>query len=310
MHGEIRAVIDVGTNSVKFLVATVDGKVVRPLDEGSEQTRLGQGFYETHLLQPAAIRQTSIAVAQFAEKLREWNPAKIRVIATSAARDATNGHELIQAIRDRSGLQAEVITGEQEAEWAFQGVVSDPALADHPVLVIDIGGGSTEFTAGRSGHRDFGHSFKLGTVRLLEHLPVDDPPGPGQLEAHVRHVTGVLDAEVKPALAPALQKLGSVHFVGTGGTTTILARIHLCLRSFNRELIDGAVLSQAQVSDTLNRLWSLPIESRRAIIGLPSNRADVILPGVAIVHQVMQSLDLPSIRISTRGLRFAALMDS
>lgn len=310
MPGEVRAVIDVGTNSVKFLVATVAGKVVRPLDEGSEQTRLGQGFYETHRLQPAAIQQTALAVAQFAERLREWRPASVRVIATSAARDAANGGELIEAIRNRSGLAVSVISGEQEADWSFQGVVSDATLANRPVLVIDVGGGSTEFTAGTSGHRHFGQSFKLGTVRLLERLPLSDPPSADQLQAHATHAAQLLETEVKPALAPALRELGALQFVGTGGTTTILARIQLCLRSFNRDLIDGATLTLEQITEQRRYLWSLPLESRQTIIGLPSNRADVILPGVTIIEQVMRAFALPTLRISTRGLRFAALMDA
>lgn len=310
MAGQVRAVIDVGTNSVKYLVATVEGRVVRPLDEGSEQTRLGQGFYETHQLQPAAIQQTAAAVASFAERLDQWRPASIRVVATSAARDAINGGELLQAIRERSQLEVEVISGEQEADWAFQGVVSDASLANRSVLVIDIGGGSTEFTAGSSGHCVFAGSFKLGTVRLLERVPVSDPPTAHELAACADHAARLLETEAKPALAPALAELGEVQFVGTGGTTTILARIHLCLRSFNRELIDGATLTHPQVEALVERLWSQPIEQRRSIIGLPSNRADVILPGVAIIHQVMRVLALPTLRISTRGLRFAALMDA
>ena len=119
-----RAVIDVGTNSVKLLVAQVAGRRVDPLIEQSEQTRLGSGFYETHRLQPAAIAQTARAVAGFARTAAEWSAVSTRVIATSAARDALNQGELLEAIRTTSGLAVEVISGEQEADWAFRGVAT------------------------------------------------------------------------------------------------------------------------------------------------------------------------------------------
>ena len=124
-----RAVIDVGTNSVKLLVADVDGQEIRPVSEQSQQTRLGHAFYETHRLQPEAISATATAVAGFAAAAREAQAASIRVIATSAAREALNRDELTSAIEQASGLTVEVISGEQEADLGFQGVTTDPQLA-------------------------------------------------------------------------------------------------------------------------------------------------------------------------------------
>src|SRR5690242_8407946 len=121
-----RAVIDVGTNSVKLLVADVSGREVQPLWEESKQTRLGRGFYETHRLQQEAIDATGKAVAQFSETARKFQANSVRVIATSAARDAVNGDELTSAIEKVSGLKMEIISGDQEAEWVFQGVTTDP----------------------------------------------------------------------------------------------------------------------------------------------------------------------------------------
>jgi exopolyphosphatase/guanosine-5'-triphosphate,3'-diphosphate pyrophosphatase len=310
MAPQIRAVIDVGTNSVKLLVASVDGSIVRPLEESSEQTRLGHGFYETHSIQPAAIRQTAETVARFATKARAWNPASIRVIGTSAARDAINRNELVAAIEEQASLPVSVISGEQEADWAFRGVATDPALATHDLLVIDIGGGSTEFTAGHRGTRVFGNSFKLGTVRYLERSKISEPPTHDEMLACAKETRDLLQAWVKPVLQPVLDRLGpDLRFIGSGGTNTIVARIHLRLRAFNRELIDGATLSREEVRQLKLRLWRTPLEERRHIIGLPSNRADVILPGVVFVDEVMDVFRLNEMRISTRGLRFAALMD-
>ena len=165
-----RAVIDVGTNSVKVLVADVVGTDVRPLLEQSEQTRLGRGFYQTRHLQPQAIEQTACAVANFGLLATQWGAGPARVIATSAARDALNQRDLIDAIRNRSGLPVEVVSGEQEAQWAYHGVASDPQLAGSPLMILDVGGGSTEFILGEGPALQFCQSFSLGTVRLLEEL--------------------------------------------------------------------------------------------------------------------------------------------
>src|SRR5438093_9622987 len=148
-----RAVIDIGTNSVKLLVAEVSGRRVHPLLERSEQTRLGRGFYATHRLQPAAIADTARAVAGFAAQAREWGAVPTRVIATSAARDAINQSELLAALQSASNLEDDVISGEQEADWAFRGVNSDPAFAGQPLILVDVGGRSTACIPAERNHR-------------------------------------------------------------------------------------------------------------------------------------------------------------
>ena len=310
MAGEIRAVIDVGTNSVKLLVADVEGRTVRPLHESSRQTRLGQGFYETRLLQAGAIDQTAKAVGEFAHEARRWQPAVIKVIGTSAVRDAINQKQLAAALEAAAGVRVQVITGEQEADWAYQGVTSDPLLEAQNLLVMDGGGGSTEFILGHEGKRLFAESFPIGSVRLLEKMAVSDPPRDSELGACEKEVRAVLESGLKPRLEPPLRTLpGKVQLVGTGGTSTILARVKLKMRSFNRELIEGTFLSRDEVHHEIMRLWRMPLEQRKHIIGLPPNRADVILTGTVIFHQVMEVFGLESLRVSTRGLRFAALMD-
>ena len=310
MSAEIRAVIDVGTNSVKLLVADVDGSVVRPLHEGSHQTRLGQGFYETHVLQPGAIDLTAKAVADFVAEAQAWNPATLKVVATSAARDALNKQQLLSAIESASGLPVMIISGEQEADWAYKGVTSDPQLAAANLLVMDVGGGSSEFILGAGGKRIFAESFPIGSVRLLERAQMSDPPSAQEREECEHAVREVLVHQILPRLQPKLREVsGPVQLIGTGGTSTILARVELKLRSFSREMIEGTFLSRAQVKTAMMRLWSMPLVQRKQIIGLPPNRADVILPGVVIFDQVMEVFELETLRVSTRGLRFAALMD-
>jgi len=309
MPGEVRAVIDVGTNSVKLLVADVEGQIVRPLHEGSHQTRLGQGFYETCILQPAAIDQTAKAVAEFVQEAQAWNPASLKVFATSAARDAINHNRLTETIREVSGLPVTIITGEQEADWAYKGVTTDPQLAAQNLLVMDVGGGSTEFILGHRGARRFTESYPIGSVRLLERITISNPPLLAERQRCEDEIRAVIEHSLKPHLQPMLQAAdGPILFVATGGTSTILARVQLQLRSFSRELIEGTLLSREQIKTESMRLWSTPLEERKRIIGLPQNRADVILPGVLVFDQVMEALQLDSLRVSTRGLRFAAVL--
>ena len=305
-----RAVIDVGTNSIKLLVADVRGRDVSPVHEESRQTRLGKGFYETNHLQPEAIARTAEAVWEFAEIARERNAASIRVIATSAARDAVNPADLTLSIERASGLKTEIISGAREAEWAFQGVAADAELANAPLLLLDVGGGSTEFILGHGVKKSFAHSFPLGTVRLLEQFPHSDPPTRGEFTKCRDWLENFLHHEVRPQLAPALKnETGEIQLVGTGGTTSILARIEKILDRFDREKIERTVLSFEQVVAQRKNLWKLPLAERKEIIGLPKLRADVILTGVIIYEAVMEEFGFKELRVSTRGLRFAAVMD-
>ena len=307
-----RAVIDVGTNSIKLLVADVTRHEVQPVWEGSIQTRLGQGFYDTHRLQPGPIAQTAEAVAIYAETALRHEATSVRVIATSAARDAVNAEDLLNAIAAASGLPVEIISGEKEAEWAFQGVTSDPNYARQPLLLLDVGGGSTEFILGQGGQKHFAQSFPLGTVRLLEKVPHSDPPSARELAACRAWLKNFLQETVRPELEPALKretKAGQIEIVGTGGTTSILARMEAKLESFDREQIENTRLSRERVRWQVNHLWSLPLAQRQQITGLPKKRADVILTGVVIYEAVMEEFGFAELRVSTRGLRYAALMD-
>ncbi|HWF19378.1 MAG TPA: Ppx/GppA phosphatase family protein [Verrucomicrobiae bacterium] len=309
-----RAVIDVGTNSIKLLVADVLDGTVEPVWEQSEQTRLGTGFFASNRLQPESIRQTARAVASFAAKARELNAASLRVIATSAARDAINPGDLTSAIERESGLKVEIISGEQEAGWVYQGVTTNPELSRGPLLLLDVGGGSTEFILGEGGQKKFARSFQLGTVRLMEKLPHSDPPTMQELTATREFVKTFLEREVcselKAALGGMANSGATMQLVGTGGTAAILARMEGRLETYDRKLIEGMRISRARISAQVERLWSVPLASRRTIIGLPKSRADIILTGVVIYEAVMEIFGFSELRISSRGLRFAAVQSN
>ena len=310
MTPERRAVIDVGTNSVKLLVAEMTNAGLHPVLETSLQTRLGRGFYEDHRLRPEAIAQTAEAVARFAETARQHEVNQIRVLATSAARDAVNRAELVSAIRRECGIEPEIISGDQEAEWAFGGVMSDPRFAGKHVMILDVGGGSTEFVLGEGRHPSFRQSFPMGSVRLLEMLRPVDPPTLDDIARCRDWLAKFFEHEIAPAIHVSLDGAPrhEVLLVGTGGTSTFLVRMQLRMEDYAREQIEAAVLTRTQVQDWMVHLWSLPLARRQQLPGLPANRADVILMGVAIFEAVMTQFLFPKLLVSTRGLRFGALL--
>jgi len=306
----LRAVIDVGTNSVKVLLAEVESGVVMPLWETSEQTRLGRGFYETHRLQAEPLAATAAVVARFAGEARARGAIHVRVVATSAARDAVNRDELLDAIRVASGLPTEVISGDQEAEWGFRGVMTDPTHANRPILLMDVGGGSTEFILGQRGQVTYRRSFKLGSVRLHEQFPPSDPPVAPELAALRGWLEDFLRREVAPGLTAAIAGGDAPErIVGVGGTTAILALMEARAERFDRGLVDQARFGRERLSALLEELWMEPLPLRRQRVGLPPERADVIVFGTAIYEAALRVLGIQELGVSTRGLRYAALLD-
>ena len=307
-----RAVIDVGTNSIKLLIGEVAEGVVHPIDERSDQTRLGAGFYENRELQPVPIARTASAVARFVAMAHDAGAESIRLIATSAARDARNADALIEAIQRAAGLRVEIISGEQEAEWVFRGVTSDPALHGCQLLILDVGGGSTEFIVGDHGRHSFRQSFPIGSVRLLEQFRPGDPPSLAEVAGCRQWLRDFFHREIGPPLEKILgnDARQNVTLVGTGGTTSILARMEKKLERFERARIEGTRLTRQQILDYMVHLWSLSLANRKKIPGLPANRADVIIMGVAIYEALMHHFNLPELYVSTRGLRYGALLDT
>ncbi|MGA2747473.1 MAG: Ppx/GppA family phosphatase [Verrucomicrobiota bacterium] len=304
-----RAVIDIGTNSVKLLVADVGGASLVPVTEVSQQTRLGAGLYATRRLQRPAIALTAQACAEFFTTARHLSASSVRIVATSAARDALNVAELADAIRLSCGCDIEVLSGDKEADWVFRGVTSDPKLARCPVLILDAGGGSTELIVGENAVPQFRSSYSLGTVRLLEQLHPSDPPGLRSLLACRLWLRDFLKAQVVPLLKPALSACRPPpQLVGTGGTASILARIEGGMADFDRDKIESIVPTLESIRRHLESQWQMTLAERQKIIGLPPKRGDVILTGMAIYEAIMEQFGFTQLTVSTRGLRYWALL--
>lgn len=304
-----RAVLDVGSNSLKLLVADIHHGSVFPVAELSEQTRLGQGLFEHGRLLPEAIQRTTLAADRLIHLARSHQPSSIRVVATAAVREAPNRADLIDAFHSTLQLPVEILSGDQEADLGYRGVCSDPELNGHRLLVSDLGGGSTELTLGQSGRRLFSQSFPLGTVRTSTRWPPEDPPSFSTLATLRQELTAFITRDIQPALQPWLDQNPPTFYVAVGGTATILARLAASLPTFDRHAIEAVRLDLPTLSSWTHRLWSLPLAHRRQLPGLPPERADIMLAGAVIQETLVRSLGLTTWRPSTRGLRYAALLD-
>ena len=308
------AAIDVGTNSVKLLVVEA-GPHLQPILETGIQTRLGEGFYPARRLQPQAIARTVEAVRQLVERARSLGATRFRLFATSAAREAANRQELRESLENATGLPLEIISGLQEAEWAYLGVRSHPGMARGMVTVVEVGGGSTQLVWGRDLQILLSLSLPWGAVRLWELSKLSDPPGPTQLGDLRRNLRQEIETHLVPAFRQVLSSAAvspdegrQPEAVAVGGTALTLARIHLRAESWDREALEHLRLTREELKALVDRLAALPLAERRQLPGLPPERADIILTGGLIYEQITETLGLDAWRFSTRGLRYGALL--
>lgn len=302
-------VIDVGTNGVKILIADVTPLEVLPVYESSTQTRLGAGLYEKNTLRDDSILATSMAVADHHQRAIAHEASRVICVATSAMRDASNGYSLVQSIRGSCGLELVVLSGNREAELAFKGVQTDARLRDRDLLVVDVGGGSTELIFGSSSGIRLQRSFQLGAVRLAEDFKLSDPPSRHEFKSCTARIDGFLNEHVAPVFSPVIRERArfgpSPMIVGASGTSTVIARMHLQTQSFDRTLIERVTLSSGEVSDLCHLIWDCSLTDRKNLPGLPHNRADIIPFGVLIFSRLMALFESNQLCVSMRGLRFA-----
>ena len=296
------AAIDVGTNSVVLLVAErqTDRRFSAVL-ERMDITRLGQGVDRTNTLAAEAMENTLKVLERYAAEARELGAKQIVVSATSAARDASNGHLFIAAAKERAGLDIEIIPGDEEARLSWAAVYADFG-GRSPLVVLDIGGGSTEFIFGSAtGEISFRHSFDVGAVRLTERHIHTDPPTTAELDT--------IDAELEKSLVPVKRAAPGTVLVSVGGTATTLAAVVHHVTPYDSALIHGSKLTLAQVEASLTRLASLPTHLRKTVPGLDAKRADVIVSGVLVLRAAMRAVGVEELTVSDHGLRWGLLAD-
>ena len=291
--------IDCGTNSIRLLIADIDDAgrlhdVVRRM----EVVRLGEGVDRTGRLSEAALERTRVALADYTAQIREHGVEAIRMVATSASRDAENAADFKAMVGSVLGQDPEVITGDEEARLSFTGAVATlPAHAGQRLL-IDIGGGSTEFVRGTGSEVAAAISVDVGCVRMTERHLRSDPPQQAEIEAAVADITAIADG----ALAVADAGREATELVAVAGTATTIAAISLGLKAYDPEAIDGSRLTYAQVAQVAEDLAVADHAERLAIPVMHPGRADVIVGGALVLRTIMERSGLDAVLISEHDI--------
>jgi len=294
------ATLDVGTNTVLMLVVDHDSGEIRTLADLAQITRLGRGVDANGSLDRDAVSRTLDTIAEFATTARALGAERIVGAATAAVRDADNGAAFIAEVKRRAAIDLDVISGETEAQLSWlavnKGLKLDPA---DKVLVVDIGGGSTELIRAEPGRKLDVSSLQIGSVRLTERVVHHDPPLAREA------------AELRLAVDDALRAQGwdfqPDTMVGIAGTVTTVCALALRMEKYDPAVVHGYRLSLDQVLETLARLCAVPLEERKKLPGIEPARADVILAGAAILERVMGHFGLDHVIVSDQGVRWGLL---
>jgi exopolyphosphatase / guanosine-5'-triphosphate,3'-diphosphate pyrophosphatase len=296
------AVIDVGTNSVKFHIGERrDDGTWRTVADRAEITRLGEELGKSGEINQEAMARTVSAIAAMVDEARRNAVAGMAAVGTMGLRTARNSEQFIDTVWQRCGVRIEVIPGEEEARLAYLAVKSGLGLAEGSLAVFDTGGGSTQFTFGRGPVVNERFSLNVGAVRYTEQYRLAGAVSPQELRA-------ALDA-----IAADLGRLGTERspdaLVGMGGAVTNIAAVKHALANYDPDIVQGTVIDRTEIERQIKLYCSRSQEDRRKIIGLQPKRADVILAGACIVKTVMDKLSKDALSVSDRGLRHGLLID-
>ncbi len=285
--------IDIGTNSFLCLVAEVEsGKTIKTISDNVQIVRLGEGVHKNREFLPQALSRAQKCLKDFRKILDQNNVKVLQAVATSAARDVKNGQELFK-IGEELDIPIKTISGPEEARLTYQGVLTNPKF-DETIVVIDVGGGSTEITFRDKDGNIQGQSLDLGGVRLTEMFITQNPVSSTELEK--------LSAHVKSVFAQ-LPKLKNKKLVGVAGTPTTLAALNLGI-DYTQDVIEGATITTKEMKAWIKKLAAMSLEERSRLKGLEPKRADIIIAGLNVLLFATKSLGGTEIRVSTRGVRY------
>ena len=292
------AVIDIGTNSTRLLIADVEGREVDEIYRESRVTRLGRGVDYSGQLSAEGIEAVCRAIADYMPLIEEEEAKEVMVIATSAVRDAENGGAFVAELRERFDLRCQVIDGDQEANFTYLGT-SSGRDGEETMLVIDIGGGSTEMIIGRGPEPIFHTSLQAGVVRHTERILTGDPPGSAELESLARDIEKLVQASLEGVDLPPIQRA-----IAVAGTPSSLAAIDLELVPYDPKAVEGHRLPLRTVQWWLSRLASMPLAERQQVPGLHPDRAQAIVAGVVILIEIMRNFDLLEVEVSEHDILY------
>jgi len=293
------ASIDIGTNTILLLIAEVGGEKIKPLFEMETVVRLGEGIQENGILTKEAMNRGIETLSQYLGRCQAMKVQKIFAVGTSALREAKNSAEFLRLVKEKLNLSIEVISGEEEARLSFSAVSRDLGEVNEPILVVDVGGGSTEFILGRGNQINQWISLPLGSVRFTEQFLHSDPVQEEEWKA--------MEKKIRELLVQIPHSQEPLSMVAVGGTATTLASVEQGLDEFIPEKIHHFLLKKEALRNQLLLYRSRTIEGRRKIPGLPVARADVILAGGAILYLTMEELNCPSVLITCHGVRYGLL---
>lgn len=299
------AVVDIGTNSTRLLVAELrDGRVIAELTRRTSVTRLGAGVDAGGRLAQDAIERVFTTLDRYRAEIDGYQPDKALAVLTSAVRDAVNGREFAAEVQRRYRLSARILTGDQEASFTFLGATSERDPDDRtPTLVLDIGGGSTELVIGAGHSASFHVSTQAGVVRQTERHIRHDPPIASELSGLAADVRAILERSVPQGRRKTVE-----HAIAVAGTATSLAAIAQRLEPYDPDKVHGYVLSRHQCEQALSRLTSLALAARRQVPGLHPDRAPTIVAGTVILLEALDLFSLERVEVSEHDiLRGAAL---
>jgi exopolyphosphatase / guanosine-5'-triphosphate,3'-diphosphate pyrophosphatase len=300
------AVVDIGTNSTRLLVADVEDGTLAEIQRESLVTRLGEGLEAAGRLGDEPQARVFAALDRYAEAIERHDARTRTAVMTSAVRDAANGAEFAAAVRDRYGFEAVTLSGDEEAGLSYLGATAardpdDPT----PLLLIDIGGGSTELVVGARREVEFHVSTQVGVVRHTERHLRSDPPAEPELEALAADARATIEAAV-----PAEVRERAEAAVAVAGTATSCASIDLELDPYDPERVEGHVLARERLDALLGRLAALPLDERRGVTGLDPARAPTIVAGVGILLQVLGTFRLPGVEVSEHDILWGVALES
>ena len=295
-------VVDIGTNSTRLLIADVTDGRVHEVQRRSEVTRLGEGVDATGRLGDEPMRRVLETLEAYHAAIRQSRCDATTGVLTSAVRDAENGAQFTELVRARFDLDVRTISGEEEARLTFLGATAErPDPPDGSLLVIDIGGGSTEFVIGRGGNVEFNVSTQAGVVRQTERHLHSDPPAPAELRALGDAVREILAADV-----PVEVRRVVAAAVGVAGTATSCAAIAQELDPYDPNRVEGYVLEVGELELLLARLAAMPLAERRTVVGLHPDRAPTIVAGVVILLEALRAFGLDRVEVSERDILWGA----
>ena len=299
------AVVDIGTNSTRLLIARANAESgsVEELLRRSEVTRLGDGVDAGGSLSSAAMERVFTRLADYHEAIVAHDCERNLAVLTSAVRDAANGTEFAATVRERFDLDARVLTGDEEAQLTFLGAMSGRAPPTEPTVVIDIGGGSTEFVVGIGRSAAFHISLPAGVVRMSERHIRSDPPSPQELQALAEDVRETLRAGI-----PDEERAPVRHGIAVAGTATSAASIDQELEPYDPERVHGYPLQLGTIELLLARLAGMTEAERREVVGLNPDRAPTIVAGMILLSEALRAFELERVEVSEHDILYGGAL--